>query len=522
MQRRVIKDLLAYLPSKILPALTAFITVPIFTRLFAPDQYGNYNLAIGVSEFLIAGTVTGFAAAAVRFYAAYELKEKLSDYFGTIFSTTAVLTIVGGIIAAILMVAAKTADLVDDDLYSLLWVALLLFIVSSWYTVLMHIVRAEEKSRWYTVFELTMRYGMVALAVLLATQFDIGVVSILWGQVIVTAILMIPLVWVSLKGATIRFTRLARADFAPFWAYALPLTIGNLAFWGLRLADRYIVKIFHDSYEVGVYLVSYNISARSIDLIVGLFLIVPGPIIMRLWEEKGRQDAEEALTAITRMFLLLVVPAVVGLAVTSSLLVRFLAEEKYYDGHRAMLFVAASSALFGLGQLGSFGILLGKKTNILARNQFIAVAVSLAINVALVPWMGFMGAAIAGTVAFAFQTFLQAYYSAKFLTWRWPMSTLWRVVAASALMAIVAGLIVQFGPEDNTKQQALTLLLAVGAGAVAYGVTIIGLGEVSIAQLRTIRNEHGPGAILPTASDSTESSEIDTTIPPTPEITVEI
>lgn len=519
MQRRVIKDLLAYLPSKILPALTAFITVPIFTRLFAPDQYGNYNLAVGVSEFLIAGTVTGFAAAAVRFYAAYELKEKLSDYFGTIFSTTAVLTIVGGIIAAVLMVAAKAADLVDDDLYSLLWVALLLFIVSSWYTVLMHIVRAEEKSRWYTAFELTMRYGMVIIAWIMATQLDVGVGSILWGQVIITMVLMIPLLWVTSKGITIRFSKLTRTDFAPFWAYALPLTIGNLAFWGLRLADRYIVKIFHDSYEVGVYLVSYNISARSIDLLVGLFLIVPGPIMMRTWEEKGRAETEETLTTFTRMFLILVIPAVVGLAVTARLLVGFLADPEYFDGYRATFFVAASSALFGLGQLGSYGILLGKKTNILARNQFIAVAVSLALNIALVPWLGFMGAAMAGTIAFAFQTFLQAYYSAKFLTWRWPMPTLWRVIGATVLMGIVAGLIVEFGPADGTKEQVLTFLMAVGAGAVAYGVAIIGLGEVSIAQLRTIRSEHGPDALIASVPEDADS---ESTIPPMPETTVEI
>ncbi|MBI5931818.1 MAG: lipopolysaccharide biosynthesis protein [Chloroflexi bacterium] len=517
MQRRVIKDLLAYLPSKLLPALTAFLTVPIFTHLFAPDQYGNYNLAFGVSEFLIAGTVTGFAAAAVRFYAAYELKGKLSDYFGTIFSTTAVLTLIGAIIAAVLMVTAKIANLVDDDLYSLLWVALLLFMVTSWYTVLMHIVRAEEKSRWFTAFELTLRYGMVGIAIVLATQFDIGVSSIMWGQVIITALLMVPLFWVALRGKTVHFTRLVKADFAPFWAYALPLTIGNLAFWGLRLSDRYIVKIFHGSYEVGVYLVSYNISARSIDLIVGLFIIVPGPIIMRLWEEKGRADAEEALTAITRMFLLLVVPAVIGLAVTSQLLVRFLAEEKYYDGHKAMFFVAASSALFGLGQLGSFGILLGKKTNILARNQFVAVAISLIINLALVPWLGFMGAAIASAVAFGAQTFLQAYYSSKFLTWRWPMQTLWRVVAGSALMAVVAGLIVQFGPEASTKQQALTLLIAVSAGAAAYGITLIALGEVTIRQLRTIRDEHGPDTVIPSPSEVT-----DVPIQPVPEAPVEL
>ena len=60
MQRRITKDLLTYLPGKALPALAAFITVPIYTHLFSPDEFGIYALAVAAAEFLLLGTTTGF------------------------------------------------------------------------------------------------------------------------------------------------------------------------------------------------------------------------------------------------------------------------------------------------------------------------------------------------------------------------------------------------------------------------------------------------------------------------------
>ena len=77
MQSRITKDLLTYLPAKALPALAAFITVPIYTRLFSPDQFGNFALAVAASELLLLGTATGFGQAAVRFFSAYQLKSRL-------------------------------------------------------------------------------------------------------------------------------------------------------------------------------------------------------------------------------------------------------------------------------------------------------------------------------------------------------------------------------------------------------------------------------------------------------------
>jgi len=487
MFKRITADLLTYLPAKMLPALTAFITVPIFTHLFTPDQYGNYMLAVGVAEFLLAATTTGLAAGAVRFYAAYSIKQDLPRYFTSLYANTGAITLITALIGAAVLLLGRA--LFPEEVYPLLWVALLVFIANGWYVILSNVLRAQERSRWFTAFELFYKYGTVIFSVGLILLLGMGVEGMLWGQMLALAIPILPLVWLTTRGtgmrSSVRREGFSLADARQMWAYALPLTLGNVAFWALRLADRYIIEANQGSYEVGLYSVSYNISTRSIDMLVGLFLLVPGPIIMRLWEERGRQAAEEAMTAITRMFLLLVIPAVVGLAVTAGPLVRLLAEDAYLDGYRAIWLVATASAAFGLGQLGSFGTLLAKRTGIIARNQFLATGVSLALNFLLIPHYGFMGAAVSACVAFVLMATLQALSSRRFFTWRWPLRTLTRVLIASALMALaVMGLLVALGPTETTWAQVGAVLAAVAVGGLVYGVALAALGEVSLRKVK--------------------------------------
>jgi O-antigen/teichoic acid export membrane protein len=309
-----------YLPAKLLPALTPFITVPILTHLFAPDEYGRYSLAFGVSELLLAATSTGFAAGAVRFYTVYKLESNLPAYFSTLFLS------VGGIVLAAcgLSGAALIAfrSQIDPALVPLLWVSILTFAVGAVFSTLMHIVRAQERSRWYTGLELFSRYGTVVFSLGIVLLLSADVIGLLWGQFVALLLAIIPLLWITTRGIPLKLAAPPRASLNLMWIYALPLTLGNVAFWGLRLSDRYFVEFYRGTAEVGLYSVSCNIAARTIDLIVGLFLLVPGPIIMRMWEEEGREKTEETLRLVTRLFFLVVTPAVVGLSVTAVPLVR--------------------------------------------------------------------------------------------------------------------------------------------------------------------------------------------------------
>lgn len=481
MQRRITKDLLTYLPAKALPALAAFITVPIYTRLFPPADFGNFALATAAAEFLLLGTTTGFGQAAVRFFSAYQLKSDLASYFTTVFGSIGLITFVAAGGSSVLLLLLQ--PLISADLYPLLWAAVVLYIASAFNATLMDVLRGEEKSRWYSVIWTGQCYSGIVFGLILVLGFGMDIRGLIWGQTLGLALMIAPLIWLTTRPIALRQACYNPDNFKQIWAFALPFTIGNLAFWTLSLADRYIVELFRGSYEVGLYSVAVKISSRSIQLLVGLFFLVPAPIISRLWEEKGRQATEDALTAFTRMFFLMVIPAVVGLTVVAAPLLHLLADEAYYAGYPAIWLAAIAAMGLGLSDLGSSGCLVTNRTRLIARNQCLAAGVGLLLNFILVPALGFIGAALSALFAFSLLAVLQALTSARYLTWRWPLSSLWRVLAASAAMSAVV-LILQTGVRsDTTLWQAVNLLLSILAGALIYGLVLMVLGEITLTKL---------------------------------------
>lgn len=501
MQRRITKELLTYLPAKALPALAAFITVPIYTRLFSPSEFGNFTLATAAAEFLVLGTATGFGQAAVRFFSAYELRSSLSKYFAIVLGSVGLITLVGTAVSATILLIIRT--LIPADLYALLWAAVALFNASVVFSTLMDVLRGQEKSRWYSILFIASSYGGTLFGLILVLIFKMGIGGLIWGQTLSLLVLVIPLIWLTTRSITVHPAHFNRVDFNRLWAFALPFTIGNLAFWSLSLADRYIISIFHGSHDVGLYSVATKISSRSVQLLAGLFFLVPAPMISRLWEERGRPATEEALTAFTRIFCLMIIPSVVGLSIVAAPLIRLMADKAYYGGYAAIWLVAIASMALGLSDLGSSGCMVTNHTRRIARNQCLAAGAGLILNFILVPFLGFMGAALSAAVAFGLLALLQALSSARYLTWRWPWRSLWRVMIASAAMCSVVLLLQEFIRSDTTLRLTVNLLLSILGGALTYGLALWALGEITP---RNLPGFFSPGprqlAVEPAASET--------------------
>lgn len=69
----LIKDMAKYLPSTIISAIIGIVFLPIITRLFSPNDYGNYVLVM-VTVYILTIIVGWVSFSVVRFYPAYEKK----------------------------------------------------------------------------------------------------------------------------------------------------------------------------------------------------------------------------------------------------------------------------------------------------------------------------------------------------------------------------------------------------------------------------------------------------------------
>jgi O-antigen/teichoic acid export membrane protein len=223
--------------------------------------------------------------------------------------------------------------------------------------------------------------------------------------------------------------------------------------------------------------VSYNISAKSIELLVALFLLSVSPLIYTTWENEGREATEKNLSMITRVYLILCLPAAVGLSVLAFPFVALLTSPDYYEGFKIVGFVVFSSFAWGLAFIASMGIAIKKKALRLGANQIIAAFTHIGLQLLLVPRFGYAAAAISTLIGYTVLFVLQALASRPYLTWRFPFSTLRNVVVASVLMGLAAWGIYGISG-DGRKGSPAYLFLSIIVAVFIYVVCLWWLGEV--------------------------------------------
>ena len=483
MKKRFVKDLAIYAPSQLLPALTAFITTPILTRLLAPAEYGYWAQASSVAGFLVALAVSGMGSAASRFYPAYEANSAVDVFFATFGVSLA--AVVTGLAGFSFLIFFLFKELLPSWLVPLLPLVILIFVVHSVFTVFLSVIRAQGRSGSFTAVQLLTSYGSLGLGLLLVAGFGFRVEGLLLGSFL-TLVLVLPfLLSLSTKRVGIHPQRFQLPDALRIWEYAWPLTLGNVAMWGLRASDLFIISAFRPPRDVGLYSVSYNISAKSIELLVALFLLGVSPLVYKTWETEGREATETALTMVTRVYLILCLPAAVGLSVLAFPFVALLTAPEYYEGSRIVNLVVFSSFVLGLANIAMLGLAVKQQARRLGALQIVAAAIHIGLQLLLVPRFGYVASAVSILIAYTALLFLQASAARAHLAWRFPFSTLRNVVAASVAMGLVAwGVYGMSGA--GSKVSPAYLFLSIAVAMPTYGVCLWWLGEVDEAEKKTL------------------------------------
>jgi len=483
MQETFLKKLLSYLPSKLLPALIGFVVTPIVTRLFLPDEYGYWVLALVLADFLYALSCSGIGSGVYRFFAAYKVKSELNTFFATF--GFAIATTVLPVSAISVLIIFLLKQHINPELYPLLFIGVVTFIVQAVFTILLDLMVAQGRSVVYTVFELLSRYLGIAMGLVLVLGFGFRIDGLMWGSILILAIGIPFLGSIATRGVKFSVRDIRLSDTIQIWRYGLPLAIGNMAMWGLRLSDRYLISFFRSESEVGLYSVAYNLSGKSVDILAALFGLSMFPMLIQVWETQGRSAAEDTLGMFTRLYLVFGMPLATGLMILASPFVTIFASEAYHDGYRVVGYVAFSSFFWQLSQIASYGLLIKKNTRQIAINQIIAALVNVGLNLLLLRRFGYVVAGATTLIGYIVLFALQAYSSRFYLTWRFPWRTLRNITIATILMSLAAiGVYSLSG--DITGLHLVYLPLCIVAAILIYFVALWMLGEANVGEKEAI------------------------------------
>lgn len=477
MTKYFLKDLIKYLPAQIVPAIVGLISIPVITRLFNPEDYGNYSLVMA-TVVVLSTLLSWLPISIIRFYPAYERDNKLGAFYGSIMSLNGISILSLLFFSLLLLLSVKNH--ISSQVYFLMCIGIGVVAVTGPFALFQHLLRVKRKVNWYSGFAVWKSMGTLGIALFLIFLLKRGIESLLWGAIL-CVVIVLPILWKkAVEGVSTLHFKIDFSFTKEMARYSFPLVMGNLAAWILSLSDRYILEAFRGAQEVGIYSASYNISDRSIMLITTLFTLASGPILMHIWEKEGEVKSKEFISNVTRCYLMVCVPAVIGLGVLSKPILNILTDAQYFEGYKIIPFVAAGVLILGLQQIFHAGFLFSKRTSSITFAIAASGLLNVFLNMLFIPKYGYFAAAVTTLISYTFLLFLMIILSRRLFTWKFSFKSLAKVTCASAIM----GVVVYYVGNSLTFSVFINLISAICVGVIVYLLMLLLLNEFSQEEIQ--------------------------------------
>jgi len=470
------KEVLRYVPARLVPALLGFVSLPVLTHMLSVDEFGKYILVL-TSVSIMVKLFGWLGMGMVRFYPAVR-EEEVAVLIRSSYWTQLVSTVV---VATVVLIVARILWVDDATFQQLATIAVLIFIVQSLFDLLTDVLRARREGARYSLFTILAKMAGLGLGILFAASMDLGVSGFLWGIVLGTLI-WLPSLWRGVF-AGVR----ARGPVSPVllrqlgW-YGIPLVIGSLGGWVLSQADRYLIGVFYGAKEVGLYSAAYLVSEHSIKVIGVVIMLSSGPLLASVWEKEGEEASKRLFNSVTRLHLLVGVPAVAGLSVLAEPIIRVLTGSGFADAYTIVPWVAVGVFFLGLQHRFNQVLLMLKRTQEVMLVLIVSGLLNVGLNWWLLPVFGYKIAAVNTLICYVILCLAMAAASRRHFRWEFPWLTALRSLLSAGVM--LSGLF--FLVNTVNMSPFWTLCTAVPVGMLIYGLSIWVSGEISPAERKAV------------------------------------
>ena len=425
-------------------ALTFIMTVVLIAFLGKVGM-GRYTQAFALLTVAELVALLPFGSGLTRMVAVNQ--DDAEAVRGTIRGGVAATALVAAALASLLHLAAGwMADSVlhDSGLVGPLRLVAFALVPLTVADALLFATMGLQRMRPYALVKLLAEPLVRLVAVTGLVAVGMGVTGALVG-VLASSSVQAALAWLALRRLAGRwYLGPARHELRPLWLFSLPAGLGGFMSVGLVWADSLVIGVFRSSGDVGVYQVATRIVMLATFVLPAVSMAF-APRVAALTHRGDERNLQKAYAAVTTWTLRLSVPAFIVLAVFATDVLRTFGPA----------FAAASGATLVLLIGALFNVMTGPGLQMLtmsghpvwgAVNNGLGLVLNIALNVALVPTFGIVGAAWAWTASLLLMN-LARVVQVRLLLGMWPFHGSQRGVVLAALVSgIVAVLVAHWVP----------------------------------------------------------------------------
>ena len=294
-----------------------------------------------------------------------------------------------------------------------------------------HVLRIEKRALTYSLLAFGRSLTTLLLRLIMVVGLGLGVLGIVITDVVVTgALILATLPW---------FTRLVRPVFSMdvlrrSLAFGLPRVPHGFALQVMSVADRFILERFRTLAEVGVY--SMGVSFGLVPKIaLAAFETAWAPFY---YSTSRQADAPAVFARVATHGIALLALLTAGLAAIAGDLLDLMTRGEFTAAAPVVAWTAVGVFFYGIYLLTSIGLNITSHTQYYPVSTAIGAGVNVALNLALIPSFGLLGAAWANAAAYGLQMVIAFRLSQHFYPIRYERRVLIVVLAALVAYAVAA------------------------------------------------------------------------------------
>ena len=471
--KRLAKHSAVYGLGGIVSRVLAVLLLPLYTAYLEPADFGAVGVLVALSAVLVTVLRGGISNAFFRFYFDSTERARRLVVVRTSFWWTMAMATAG--LAAGLALANPLGDVLGIDDAALVRAAFVGIWAQMNYEQLTALFRVEERSTAYVAASLANIAITVTATVLLVVVWEQGALGVIVGNFVGTLVVYAALLGYRREQLGLDFDRLLLREMQRF---GVPLVPAALALIAINFSDRFFIEHFAGLDDVGLYELGVRIASAMVLLLTAFRTAWPGFAYSIRDDDEARRTYAFVLT-----YLVLVtcwVAAALGLL--APWLVRLLSSDAaFYEGHRVVPLLAFGTAAYAAYIVMAIGVGRARRTQFNWVVTGAAALVNVALNVALIPAYGIIGAAVATAGAYVVLFLGMTWWSQRV----YPVAYQWRRVGTAAAAALALLLIGKLA--DVPLAGALAL-------AAAYPLVLLALGFYLPAERARLRALLGAGS----------------------------
>jgi len=370
-----------YVSAEIFSKGLVFITLPIFTSLMSPYEYGIMSVFISFSGFLVIIFGFGIRGAIGRYY--YEESDDFFEFYSTNFWFVLIASL--GLVFLVLIFREEIFNFLNIP-YGMIYFALGIAIPQILYEIYQSYLRAAKNSKKVSSLNVIFALTSTTLAVIMMYQLsDERYYAKAIGHAVGIIIMLI---------ITIRYLRndikfIIEAKHLKYsLIFGLPIVVHLLSQNILSMSDQIIINQLVGSSETGLYSVAYKIGMIQIIISMGI-LNSWTPIFFEKLKENKITDINE----LAKKYALIITLVATSLILFSQEIISILVTSEYHEALIIIPIIVVSYYFFFMYTMYVIYAFYEKKTKNIALFTIITGVINIVLNYMLIPEYGYIASA---------------------------------------------------------------------------------------------------------------------------------